>query len=81
MQAAGMTLKVPVWCQVITALSRPARRGQALAEEAHQLWQELQQSGLLLDAKSLVIGQYFASGSAFQVQVQCSAHKALAVQA
>ena len=62
MQAIG-PLNLPTWCQMITVLSRPARRGQDLAQQAFQLWQELLQTRLPLDGQSLVVGVLSASAA------------------
>ena len=57
MQSAGMQPNLATWCQVISALAGSRRRGQVLAQEAYSLWAELQDSGLVLDSQSFVVGE------------------------
>ncbi|KAK9825475.1 hypothetical protein WJX81_008217 [Elliptochloris bilobata] len=57
LQRSGLQPNLVTWCGVISALSKQRRRGVPAAARAHELWRELQASGLAArDAAACAIG-------------------------
>ena len=62
LQDLHMITTAAYWCEVIDALARQRQKGTVSNQLPRQLWRELCDSGLHLDARSYVTGQHRLSG-------------------